>query len=126
MTVRRTIPSDSSSRRRSVSKRSESPGTVASISLKHWGPCSIVLMIAPLQRRPISSTAWWKRGQNRDGSSLLCRAFEDVDFAGLFARPDALDADIYSPFAILLGFFFLFFFVLTFNCLLDNHSRLPL
>jgi hypothetical protein len=37
--------------------------------------------MAPLQRRPMSSTAWWKRGQNRDGSS----AFFALTGAFLFA-----------------------------------------
>jgi len=57
-TTRKTMCSRSSSRSRSVSNRSESPGIVDSSSLNRRGPPHSARTIAPVHRRPISSTAW--------------------------------------------------------------------
>jgi len=59
ITVRRTIPSDSNSFKRSASMRSLRPGTVSHKSLKRVTPLNSARRIAPVQRRPISSTVRW-------------------------------------------------------------------
>ena len=59
MTVRCTIPRASSSFIRSESSRSESSGIAWAISEKRNGPSISTRRIAPVQRRPTSSTASW-------------------------------------------------------------------
>ena len=46
-------------------------GTAAPMSQKRLRPLNIARMIAPVQRRPISSTARWNLGQNALSRSLL-------------------------------------------------------
>jgi hypothetical protein len=58
-TVRTTIPSASSSFSRSEIRRSLMPGMAALTSLKRVAPWIMARMMTPLQRRPISSMAWW-------------------------------------------------------------------
>ena len=57
-TVRITIPSASSSLRRSERSRSLNPGTTEAMSLKRASPESIARKMAPVHRRPINSIAW--------------------------------------------------------------------
>src|SRR5665213_2522383 len=60
-TVRSTSAYDSSSLRRSESMRSERSGTAAAIVEKRSDPpCIRISRIAPVQRRPTNSIAWWK------------------------------------------------------------------
>ena len=62
-TMRSTMFAASSSFRRSESRRSLRPGTAWMMSVNRVAPMSIALRIAPVQRRPISSTAVWNLGQ---------------------------------------------------------------
>jgi len=59
ITVRSTIPRDSSSFIRSDSNRSDNSGTDCAISEKRSGPSISTRRIAPVHRRPTNSTASW-------------------------------------------------------------------
>lgn len=63
ITARSTMPSASSSLRRSDSMRLEMSGMARSISAKCDAPANSNCRIAPVQRRPMISTAWQQAGQ---------------------------------------------------------------
>src|ERR1700744_3859376 len=56
---------------RADSSLADSSGTACAISEKRSGPSSSTLRIAPVQRRPTSSIASWKYGQQRSAASAV-------------------------------------------------------
>src|SRR4051794_7673978 len=78
-TRRSTIPSASSSFSRSDNSRSDRSGTHSLISEKRAGPSSSTATIAPVQRLPTSSIAWWYSEQH----AALCGGAITSPIAGI-------------------------------------------